>query len=272
MILEKYLVDEYIGVGRAMREMGPTMKGAFACALISVILAQGVGSFFPPLQFLFIGPPMLIQIAVIERKQRLGDIWSRAKGLMLGHWARVLSYLMTLSLGMYLLITVIGVSVSEAAGGFATTTEKLLFQIFILVLAVIIFPFIATTQYVAYADVAALEGTFQPPQRNRNQRTKGSQRGAEPEAIEAEVVSSATVEQPARELTHYDTLSVRPTATQKQIRRSYETRRRLLDPERHAEASEEARAEMQESLAKAEEAYRVLSDPELRDEYNNSLR
>jgi hypothetical protein len=71
--------------------------------------------------------------------------------------------------------------------------------------------------------------------------------------------------------THYDTLHVDPSAGADQIRESYRAHLQLVHPDRHQGASPEVVRVAEAETERLVEAFRVLSDPQRRAAYDQSL-
>lgn len=71
--------------------------------------------------------------------------------------------------------------------------------------------------------------------------------------------------------THYDVLGVWAGAEADELRRVYHVRARELHPDTHAGAPSWVLDEMQRAMSALNEAWRVLSDPELRRRYDDDL-
>jgi hypothetical protein len=65
-------------------------------------------------------------------------------------------------------------------------------------------------------------------------------------------------------MSHYDVLGVKPTASQKEINEAYRFLARQLHPDRHPGASKADIARFEASMARVNEAYSVLRDPDAR--------
>lgn len=265
-ILERYLRDEYAGPRTAWKDVWQNPQGVLACSLLSAALLLSVATLFPPMALLarplFFGPPILMQIAVIERLP-LSAAWVRSKELMRGHWGRVIAYLMTISLGVFVLDSMIFSAIAAMMGSYPdATVDAVIGTVGVLVLS-ITYPFIATAMYVAYADVAALEGTASAgPERKR--RTPQPSKAALEEGSDDDP-------QPEEPHTLYEILGVRAGATQKQIRRAYDARMKLLDPARHQDRDPDEIKMIDIRREETQAAYAVLSDPEARVKYDEDL-
>jgi hypothetical protein len=74
-----------------------------------------------------------------------------------------------------------------------------------------------------------------------------------------------------RVVSHYEVLGVRATATAEQIKRAYYRQARAYHPDAHAGSTPQVLAEAQRSMAALNAAWNVLSDAQLREEYDNAL-
>lgn len=159
-ICERYLHEEYIGPVAAWRAIAPNLKAVLGAALLAALILFTVGTALPPLALmlrpLFYGPPMLMQIIVVEGLA-LGVAWVRTKQLMKGHWGRILTYLMTISLGLYLLSSSLVFAVAGTVLENADPTIELLLDGLVVLVLAVTYPYVAVASYVAYADLAALE-------------------------------------------------------------------------------------------------------------------
>lgn len=263
-ILEGYLRDEIVGPLEGWKRLRQNMLPALAAGMASSFLAIFTGQLFPPLLALVYGPPMLMQVIAVEGSRSLTDAWRKTKAFMVGHWMRVISYLMTAVLGAFVIFNLAASLVISITGDVSEDAEQAMLTALIAGIAAFTYPFIATVQYVAYADIAALDGVVPPASSRRKSRS------GDPDD-EADEVVEATEDMPAV-VTLYDALGVRPTATQKQIRRAYDTRMKLTDPARHEQLDADAIAEMEHKRSEAQQAFETLSDPARRAEYDEQLR
>lgn len=160
LICEAYLRDEYIGAGEAWRRLLPNIQPVLGAAFLAALILFTIGTALPPIALmlrpLFYGPPILMQIVVIEGLV-VGAAWARSKDLMKGHWGRVFTYLMTVALGLYLFASSLVFAVAGAVLENSNDTIELLLDGFVAVVLAVGYPFMAVAVYVAYADVAALE-------------------------------------------------------------------------------------------------------------------
>lgn len=160
VICERYLQDDFVGPVAAWRQMAPNLRSVLGSALLASLILFTVGTALPPIALmlrpLFYGPPMLMQIVVVEGLA-VGLAWARAKQLMKGHWGRVLSYLMTISLGLYLLSSSLVFAVAGSVLQNSDRTIELLLDGLVVLVLAVTYPYVAVAAYVAYADVAALE-------------------------------------------------------------------------------------------------------------------
>jgi curved DNA-binding protein CbpA len=69
-------------------------------------------------------------------------------------------------------------------------------------------------------------------------------------------------------LTHYDVLSVEPTAELETIRRAWRLKVRLLHPDRHRDSPKDVQAEAQKETLRVNIAWETLRDPLKRHEYD----
>jgi curved DNA-binding protein CbpA len=72
-------------------------------------------------------------------------------------------------------------------------------------------------------------------------------------------------------LTHYDVLSVEPTAELETIRRAWRVKVRLLHPDRHRNSPTDVQAEAEKETLRVNSAWETLRDPEKRHEYDVQL-
>ena len=72
-------------------------------------------------------------------------------------------------------------------------------------------------------------------------------------------------------MSYYDIIGVPPTATRDEIHRAYQSRARLLHPDRHASASAELLAVATTAVAQLNEAWQVLGNEASRSRYDRSL-
>ncbi len=262
-MLEGYLRDEIVGPFEGWKRLRQNMLPALAAGMISSFLAIFTGQLFPPLLALVYGPPMLMQVIAVEGARSLTDAWRKTKTLMVGHWMRVISYLMTAVLGAFVIFNLAASLVISITGDVSEDAEQAMLTALIAGIAAFTYPFIATVQYVAYADIAALDGVTHPASSRRKTLSGDTDDGTE--VIE-------TTEDMPEVVTLYDALGVRPTATQKQIRRAYDTRMKLTDPARHEQLDADAVADMERKRSEAQQAFETLSDPVARAEYDEQLR
>lgn len=71
--------------------------------------------------------------------------------------------------------------------------------------------------------------------------------------------------------THYEILGVRPSATFADIKRAYYRRARAYHPDAHASSTIGVRDEAERNMARLNEAWNVLRDPDRRAEYDDAL-
>jgi len=69
-------------------------------------------------------------------------------------------------------------------------------------------------------------------------------------------------------LTHYDVLSVEPTAELETIRRAWRVKVRLLHPDRHRDSPKDVQAEAERETLRVNIAWETLRDPRKRHEYD----
>jgi len=72
--------------------------------------------------------------------------------------------------------------------------------------------------------------------------------------------------------THYDVLSVEPTAELEAIRRAWRVKVRLLHPDKHRDSPRDVQAEAEKETLRVNIAWDTLRDPEKRHEYDLHLR
>jgi hypothetical protein len=266
-MLEGYLRDEIVGPLEGWKRLRQNMLPALAAGMVSSFLAIFTGQLFPPLLALVYGPPMLMQVIAVEGSRSLTDAWRKTKTFMVGHWMRVISYLMTAVLGAFVVFNLAASLVISITGDVSEDAEQAMLTALIAGIAAFTYPFIATVQYVAYADIAALDVVTPPASSRRKDRSDAPDDGDGG----TDGMVEATEDLP-EVVTLYDALGVRPTATQKQIRRGYDTRMKLTDPARHEQLDAAAIADMERKRAEAQQAFETLSDPGLRAEYDEQLR
>jgi hypothetical protein len=263
-ILDRYLADQEIGVGEARRQLRPDLKNLLSAALLSGMIGLLSVTILGPLGFillpLFFGPPMLMQVVALERLP-VAEAWARTRALMRGHWARVLTYLLTITMGTGLLgASAVGLTLNVLDGS-GDVSRAIGYSIVTVLFVALTYPFIATAQFIAYADIAALVAeAAESPRKVKYERT-----------LEAEVVKREEAGEARLPADHYEALGIKRHATQKQIRRAHAARMKILDPERHPTAGEATRARMDEMRHRADEAYEVLSDPDRRAVYDAGL-
>jgi curved DNA-binding protein CbpA len=73
-------------------------------------------------------------------------------------------------------------------------------------------------------------------------------------------------------LTHYDVLSVDPTAELETIRRAWRVKVRLLHPDKHRDSPRDVQAEAEKETLRVNVAWDTLRDPDKRHEYDRHLR
>ena len=74
---------------------------------------------------------------------------------------------------------------------------------------------------------------------------------------------------------YYETLGVPKTATEDEIREAYARMAKKFQPDRHAQLANynfSLRAELEKIFSHISEAYRILSDPLLRNDYDSIFR
>jgi curved DNA-binding protein CbpA len=72
-------------------------------------------------------------------------------------------------------------------------------------------------------------------------------------------------------LTHYDVLSVEPTAQLETIRRAWRVKVRLLHPDKHRDSPRDVQAEAERETLRVNAAWDTLRDPEKRHDYDVRL-
>jgi curved DNA-binding protein CbpA len=72
-------------------------------------------------------------------------------------------------------------------------------------------------------------------------------------------------------LTHYDVLSVDPSAEFETIQRAWRVKVRLLHPDRHRDSPKDVQAEAEKETLRINNAWDTLRDPRKRREYDVSL-
>jgi curved DNA-binding protein CbpA len=72
-------------------------------------------------------------------------------------------------------------------------------------------------------------------------------------------------------LTHYDVLSVEPTAELEAIRRAWRVKVRLLHPDKHRDSPKDVLAEAEKETLRVNIAWETLRDPQKRHEYDVHL-
>ena len=72
-------------------------------------------------------------------------------------------------------------------------------------------------------------------------------------------------------LTHYDVLSVEPTAQLETIRRAWRVKVRLLHPDKHRDSPQDVQAEAARETLRVNAAWETLRDPQRRHEYDVHL-
>jgi len=72
-------------------------------------------------------------------------------------------------------------------------------------------------------------------------------------------------------LTHYDVLSVEPTAQLETIRRAWRVKVRLLHPDKHRDSPRDVQAEAARETLRVNAAWDTLRDPEKRHDYDVHL-
>jgi len=72
-------------------------------------------------------------------------------------------------------------------------------------------------------------------------------------------------------LTHYDVLSVEPTAQFETIRRAWRVKVRLLHPDKHRDSPPDVQAEAARETLRVNTAWKTLRDPQRRHEYDVHL-
>jgi curved DNA-binding protein CbpA len=71
--------------------------------------------------------------------------------------------------------------------------------------------------------------------------------------------------------THYDVLSVEPTAPLETIRRAWRVKVRLLHPDKHRASPQDVQAEAARETLRVNAAWETLRDPQRRHEYDEHL-
>lgn len=71
--------------------------------------------------------------------------------------------------------------------------------------------------------------------------------------------------------TYYDVLGLTPDASDDEIRRAYRELAKLFHPDRHAGAPDDVQYRSQQVMARINEAYRALADPDRRRTYDDDL-
>jgi hypothetical protein len=134
--------------------------GAFAAVFASFslfIVGPELGQFIT-LPFL-IGPPIVIQVIVLENKG-LGRGWERAKALLKGEWTRIPLYLLTIALGLGLLDFLVVGAVLSAFHGADSVGSRIAIAAAELVGASLTLPYIAAAGLVGYFDLRARKEKF----------------------------------------------------------------------------------------------------------------
>lgn len=156
-LLDRYLRDEPATLRDAWADTAPNLRVVVSCGMLAAIFTIIAGQLFPPLVPVFFGPPILIQIAALDRTGSLRETWERSKLLMAGHWSRVIAYLFSLVLVNFILFNLLASAALAATDGMGDTTQVLVFNLALMFVTSITYPFIATAQFVAYADISALD-------------------------------------------------------------------------------------------------------------------
>lgn len=261
VIQDHNLNDDNIGARPAMRKLRPGWRNVMATAMISGIIGLAAVTFFGVLGALllplFYGPPMLMQVISLEGLT-LAEGWTRTRAMMRGHWTRVITYLLSISLG----IGILGyTAISTTLAATESTPQVLEAVAFIAITLLVIgvtFPYLATAQFIAFADIASLEQRPAGTSRSGGRTSSTGERPALPPTAET--------------ATHYEVLGVRRSANQRQIRRAYETRMKLLDASRHPDADAEMIVHLAQARTRTQEAYDTLGDPDRRAVYDATLQ
>ena len=145
-------------VREAFSSLGPIRKELLACALlagmIDLALAVFLGVLGLLLLSLFFGPPILVQVVVLE-KLSLQEAWPRTRSLLKGRTARVLLYLLSIALGIGLLSAVtlnLLAQLTETMADGASYAVLSALQILAVGLTV---PFLACASFVCYRSLRA---------------------------------------------------------------------------------------------------------------------
>lgn len=124
------LTGTRVGSDEGWRRVKPVLGHVIVSALYVAMPMLLIGLFIPDLTQLFLlpavlGPPVVVQAIVWERL-RFRDAGPRAKNLFSGHWGRVLSALLVLSLGPVLVqlavLPLIGTFFPDSADGDLATS------------------------------------------------------------------------------------------------------------------------------------------------------
>ena len=114
----------------------------------------------PFLRELFVGPPVVITVIVLERA-RIGAALTRARELLDKNWSRMLLYLITVAAGVGLVDFVIQQSAIRAVSAAATDVVGLSLAVFVsVVVPAVLLPFVACVWLIAYFDLRARAEDF----------------------------------------------------------------------------------------------------------------
>ena len=125
-------VGHTTGIGQAAAALRPSWRELIGAALLASMVTLVVSTVLrvllvtpltllafllltavPPLLF---GPPIVVHAVVLEGRP-LVDAWTRARGLMAGHWRRLIGYWVLLALGVGLAVLFVGSLYVIAFGG-----------------------------------------------------------------------------------------------------------------------------------------------------------
>lgn len=142
----------------AVREVRMHMRAIVNAAVIGSVLTA-INPLGPLLPAFFYGPPILMQVVAVERRQ-IPDAWARVKEIMEGTWGRVILYLVSLSLALGALIqTVFGLLV-VALDDLAEDVETSILLVSLALFMAFALPYLASAQFELYNDV---RGAGSPP-------------------------------------------------------------------------------------------------------------
>lgn len=149
---------------REAAERAPTIAmGALLASLPYLVTFFMLGPYMTPfLRELFVGPPVVITVLVLER-QPLGAALGRARELLQTHWSRLLLYLITIAAGVGLLDFVIQQSTLRLLVGSVDALTYVLFAAVSVVIPSILLPFVACVWLIAYFDLRARAEDFDEP-------------------------------------------------------------------------------------------------------------